>query len=219
MSEGARFSIRYPLLLIALGDLALLVLRLRPLQDVSSLPGQGTGFDPAICLVAYAGLVLWFTGRSGSRMTGPQPAVTLFGLLAGALLALRFWMAGLPTGAQTREVQAAVAIAAAIVWGLAGVRAARAAGKPSAAFIPGIWGGTVSALLACAVVLGQFFVTGPAPDTPDTYKQFLELGIGSPSTVVLVRSLTAATALMLLCPLLGGALALIFGVFAGKRAA
>lgn len=220
MSNGAKTLIRIPMLLLAAADLALLAMRLRPWDEISRLPGGGSvGYDPAICLVAYLGLVFWLTGANGSRLITAQTAITRWGLLAGAVLAAKFWMGGEPSAAQTSELQGALLITAAIVWGVAGIAAKRAVGSLAACFLSGIWCAMVSALIACAVVLGQFFVVGPPPETQDSYRQFQDIGIGSPGTVVLVHALTSATALLLVGPIAGGIAGLICGFFARPRKA
>jgi len=220
MAAGARDSIRIPLLLLAAADLALLIMRLPPLQKVLSLPGQGsTGIDPAVCLVGYMGLILWFTSASGSRMVSAQDRVTFLGVIGGAFMAAYFWLGGIPGGSVSSQVQIGFLAAGAVTWGTAGIRATRAAGSVGASLFAGIWSAMVSTLIACAVILGQYFVTGAPPETQDTYKQFQEIGIGTPSTVILIHALTAATGWLLLGPLVGGALAVLFGFFGRKREA
>lgn len=220
MSAGTRTAIRIPLLLLAIGDLALLALRVRPLSEILSLPGHGAaGIDPAVCLVGYLGLVFWLTGSTGSRLVTAQSAVTWLGVAAGAVLAARFWLSGVAPGPATSEIQGALLAAAGILWGMAGARATRDAGTTAVSLIAGIWSAMVSSLIACAVVLGQFYISGPPPETQDAYKQFQEIGLGDPATVVLLHALSAATGLLLVGPLSGGGLALIFGYFGRKRTA
>jgi hypothetical protein len=219
MSEGAQNSTRVPLLLLIAADLVLLALRLGPMQQIFTLPGKGNiGIDPALCLLACGGVVLWLTGANGSRLVYAQRAVTWLGVAGGAILGGRFWMAGLQSGPQTREEQSALLVVLCIVWGFAGVRATREAGTKGASLMAGVWSGLVSALIAATAVLGQFFVTGPPPETQDSYKQFQEMGIGDPATVVLVHALSAVPILLLLGPLASAAMAIVFSQFAGKRA-
>lgn len=220
MSAGARTSIRFPLMLLAAADLVLLGMRIRPFSEVLSLPGRGsTGIDPAVCLAGYLGLIFWLTGATGSRLVVAQKQVSWLGVAAGAVLAARFWLGGVPPSPATGEIQGALVGVTGILWGVAGFCAASTAGTATVSLIAGIWSAMVSSLMACAVVLGQFFVSGPPPETQDSYKQFQELGIGDPSTVVLVHALSTTVALLLVGPLCGGALGLIFGYFNRKRSA
>jgi hypothetical protein len=219
MSAGARITIRVSLLLLVAADLALLGMRLRPLAEMFNLPGgASTGIDPAVCLLGYAGLVLWLTGERGSELVGAQSAVTTLGFAAGILLAAHFWIGGLPPLPETDAVQWVLLSGAGILWGLSGARALRAGSSVGASLIAGIWSSMVSSLMACAVVLGQFYVTGPPPETQDSYKRFQEIGLGDPVTVILVHALSAATALLLVGPLAGGGYALIFAWLGRKRA-
>jgi hypothetical protein len=218
MSAGVQHKLRIPLLSLAAADLAILAARLRPWQKIASLPGNGSvGFDPGIVLLAYVGIVLWLTGRTGHRLVNAQSAVTLLGLLGGALLAARAWLEGLASALHTTEVQGVLMIAAVICWGVAGTRAARAAGSAGGSFISGIWSAMVSCMLACTVVLGQFYISGLPPDTQDSYKQFQEIGIGSDATVALVHSLNTTTSLLLVAPIAGATVALLFGWIAQRR--
>lgn len=220
MAEGAQPQIRYPLVLLCIADLALLAIRLRPWQKIASLPGKGNAaFDPGICLVVYLVVILWLTGRTGSRLVSAQAAATWIGLLSGGLLATRAWLAGAPTAGNSGGLQMALLFAAAAGWGVAGIVACREAGLVGASLITGMWSAMVSTMLACAAVLGEVFVTGPPPETQDSYKQFQEIGIGDRSTVVLVHSLASATALLLIAPFVAGILAMIFGWLGRKRAA
>jgi len=220
MSASAQLKIRIPLLLLAAVDLAILAMRLQPWQEISKLPGGGSvGFDPGLILLAYAGIVVWLTGPTGHRLVNAQTMVSLLGLLAGALLAARAWLAGIPSALHTTEFQGALMVAAVICWGVAGTRAAREAGAAGGSFISGIWSAMVSALVACAVVLGQFFISGPPPDTLDSYRQFQEIGLGSDATIALVHALNTTTSLLLVAPIAGATVALLFGWIASKRKA
>jgi hypothetical protein len=218
MAIEPQTKLRIPLLLLVAADLVLLGMRVRPWGEILSLPDKGSSaIDPAVCLCGYFGLILWFTSRSGSRLISAQSEVTFLGLLAGALIGMEIWVSGLPSGARFDATQMILLCAGGVVWGIAGVRAARAAGSVGSSLIPGVWAAMVSTLIACGVELGQFYISGPPPDTPDAYKQFQEIGMGDPATVVLIHALTAVTGLLLIGPLIGGTLALIFAFFARKR--
>jgi hypothetical protein len=220
MSASAQTKIRFPLLALVLADLALLAVRLQPWPEVFNLPGKGsTAIDPAVLLGTYLLLVLWLTGRAGSNMVSAQATVTALGVLDGALVAMESWVSGLPGGAQFGSVQIILLTAATLVCGIAAFRAAQTAGSAASGLMAGIWCSMVSGLVACAVVLGQIYISGPPPDTLNAYKQFQELGIGDQATVVLVNALNGATALLLVGPLVGGVVGLLAGFFGRRRAA
>jgi hypothetical protein len=220
MGAIAQNKVRFPLLALVLADLALLAVRVRPWPEVFSLPGNGsTAIDPAVLLAAYLLLIVWLTGRTGSSMVSAQPMVTALGVLDGALVAMESWVSGLPSGAQFGTVQIILLTAAALVCGIAAFRAAQTAGSAASGLVAGVWCSMVSGLVACAVVLGQIYISGPPPDTPNAYKQFQELGIGNSATVILVNALNGATALLLIGPMVGGALGLLAGFLGRKRAA
>ena len=53
----------------------------------------------------------------------------------------------------------------------------------------------------------------PPPLTQDPWKQYQGLAIGNQATQVLVHSLLTATGFLLIGPLIGGAVGLIFALF------
>jgi len=224
MGAEAQSILRIPLLLLTAADMVLLSLRLQPWDDIFSLPGNGTtGLDPIISLLGYFGLIFWLTGKTGSLLVQAQSAITVLGLLGGAILAAAVTLAGRPLIADpslSAHVQIALLVAAGVVWGFAGIRAARAP-KSSVGFslMAGAWSAMVSSLIACGAVLSQLYIFGPPPETQDLWKQFQEIGIGDPATVVLVHTLNAATGFLLLGPLAGAALGLVFAFFGQRRTA
>jgi hypothetical protein len=214
MGAGAQPTLRIPLLLLTAADLVLLAMRLRPWQGVMNLPGNGaTGIDPGVTLLAYFGLVFWLSGKQGSLMVHAHSAVTRLGLLGGVLLAGRTWFGSRQASADLSEfgaIQISLMAAAALCWGLAGLRAAQEAKSVGGSLLAGAWAAMISSLMAVAALLGLFFVTGPPPETRDSYKQFQEIGIGDPGTVVLVHSLNATQAFLLIAPLAGSLVGLAF---------
>jgi hypothetical protein len=222
MSADAQSLLRIPLLLLTVANMVLLSMRLQPWEDIFSLPGNGTtGIDPAICLLGYFGLILWLTGKSGSQLIQARSAVTLLGLIGGAILAAAVTVAGRPLiadPAQSKYVQFGLIGAAAVVWGFAGIQAARAPNSSVGfSLMAGGWSAMVSSLIACATVLSQFYIFGPPPETQDLWKQFQEIGIGDQATVALVHTLNAATGFLLLGPLAGAFVGLIFAFFGQRR--
>lgn len=212
MGSRASLMLRIPLILLALVDLALLALRLWPWAEIRNLPNQGTtGYDPLICLLAYIGL-LYLVG--GNRSQGVQKALvagTLFGIPAGLFL-VGYSLIGPQSVKSVFYTQIALLAVAAILWGIGGMRGGRIAGNPSIGIVAGIWGAMVSGLIGCAVVLARINLQNPQPLTTDPWKQYQGLAIGNEAIQVLVHSLNMATAFLLISPLVGGALGLIFAL-------
>ncbi len=208
--QGALPILRTPLILLAMADLAMLGLRLRPWQEVRSLPGHGTtAFDPVICLLAY--IVLMFLMAS-SRKPGMRRALgagTLLGLVAGAVLAAKVMFVRPPLS-QSGYAAMGLLCAAAILCGVAGARGARAGQATVYGLIDGIWSAMVAGLVGCAVVLSQIDLAHAPPLSLDPWKQYEGLAIGSQAVQSLVFSLNTATAFLLIGPLIGGAVGLIF---------
>jgi hypothetical protein len=72
----------------------------------------------------------------------------------------------------------------------------------------------VSGLMACTAVLAQwYFAAAAVPETTDPWRQYEGLAIGNPATQALVNSLTSATWFLLVVPLAGTALGLLFAFF------
>jgi hypothetical protein len=224
MSANAHSILRIPLLLLTVVNMVLLSMRLQPWQDIFSLPGNGTtGLDPAITLLGYFGLIFWLTGKEGSTLVQAQNTVSLLGVLGGAFLAAAVTLAGRPMIADPTEstrVQIGLLCVAGIVWGFGGILAARAP-KSSVGFsiVAGAWCAMVSCLIACFTVLSQIYIFGPPPETQDLWKQFQEIGIGDQATVVLVHTLNAATGFLLIGPIAGSVVGLIFAFFGQRRSA
>jgi hypothetical protein len=224
MGADAQSLVRIPLLLLTGANLVLLAMRLQPWEDIFSLPGNGTtGVDPLVTLLGYFGLILWLTGKSGGLLIQARTGVTLLGVIGGAILAAAVTVAGRPLIAdpmQSKFTQFGLIGAAAIVWGFAGIKAARAPDSSVGfSLMAGAWSAMVSCLIASAAILSQFYIFGPPPETQDLWKQFQEIGIGDPATVVLVHTLNAATGFLLLGPLAGAFVGLIFAYFGQKRTA
>jgi hypothetical protein len=70
----------------------------------------------------------------------------------------------------------------------------------------------MSSLMACAAILAELFA-GPTQDSPDPWKQYQGLAIGSTATQGLVHSLNSATGFLLIGPLAGAAVGVIFAFF------
>ena len=87
MGAGAQPTLRIPLILLAVVNLAILGSRLWPWQDVLNLPGNGTtGIDPVVCLVAYTVLIFFVGGNRHEPIQKALSAGAMLGLLAGCIL-------------------------------------------------------------------------------------------------------------------------------------
>jgi hypothetical protein len=100
-----------------------------------------------------------------------------------------------------------------ILWGVAGLRGSWAAGNAGMGALSGLWSAMVSGLMACTAVLAELYLAGPSPSSPDPWKQYQGLAIGNSVTQGLVHSLNTATGFLLLGPLAGAVVGLIFAFF------
>ena len=62
-------------------------------------------------------------------------------------------------------------------------------------------------------MLAELYLAGPSPSSPDPWKQYQGLAIGNSVTQGLVHSLNTATGFLLLGPLAGAVVGLIFAFF------
>ena len=210
---GAAPILRTPLILLAMADLAALAMRLRPWQEITSLPNGGTSaYDPAICLLAYILLMFLMAGTRKSARRRALGSGTILGLLTGAALVAEVVLVR-PPATQTGYAGIGLLCAAGILCGVAGLRGARAGGV-ALGLVAGIWSAMVGGLMACAAVLAEIDLTNAGPISLDPWKQYEGLAVGNQAVQSLVHSLNAATAFLLIGPLIGGALGLIFAVMA-----
>jgi hypothetical protein len=184
---------------------------------VLNLPLNGaTGIDPAVSLLGYAGLLYWIgTSRSQPVRSALSSGAGL-GLLSGILLAgfvvfnTQQDMASAPYAGY---VSKGLLLAAAVVWGIAGMRGAKSTGDATIGMLGAVWSGMAGALMACAAVLVEMYLAGPVPATSDPWKLYEGLAIGNAATQALVQSLNTITGFLLLSPLAAGAIGLVFGLF------
>ena len=217
MGNGAPPTLRIPLILLALVDLTLLGMRLWPWGEVFSLPLNGaTGIDPAVTLVGYVGLIWWI----GSSRTLPVKKAlfsgALLGVLGGLLLAGQVAFNAQPEtagAAHAEYVSTGLLVAAAAVWGFAGLKGSLTSGDAMIGVLAGAWSAMASCLIGCTAVLAMMYLAAPVPQTTDPWRLYEGLAIGNPATQALVQSLNRAMGFLLLGPLAGGALGLVFGFF------
>ncbi len=223
MESSGQPTLRIPIVLLALVDLAILGARLWPWQNVMSLPGNGTtGFDPVLSLVAYAGLGLWI----GSVHT-PASKKALFssgmiGILAGLFLVGLVLMASRQAQGETAtpdKVQIALLVCATLILGAAGWRTAKAGNTMGFSVVCTIWATMVSVLMAVTVILAQVYFRSTPAESADPWKQYQGLAIGTPAMQDLVHSLDAVTGFLLLGPIVGCVAGTIFASFGNPKKA
>lgn len=223
MASSAQPNLRFLLILLALVNLWLLAMRLWPLQEVFNLPLNGaTGIDPAVCLLAYIAIMVFIVGNKQDGMKQAFGAGTMLGLPAGIVLVAEILMkdhAAMEGATQPSLLNKGLFAVAAILWGLAGMRGAQAAGSGGMGLIGGAWSAMVSSLMAATAVLAQMYYAGPPPVSQDPWKQYEGLAIGNPATQALVQGLNSVTFFLLVGPLAGAAFGLAFSLFAPKKSA
>jgi hypothetical protein len=206
-------TLRTPLILLAVANLALLGVRLWPWSLVMSLPGNGaTAIDPAVSLLGYVGLIPWVVGSLQGAGKKALATASMIGLGAGTLLVVQV-AAGAQTATPSVWVEVGLPVAAALLWGIAGIRGARLAGSAGVAMLAGAWSAMVSCLMASTVVLAESFRSNLPPLTTDPWQQYQGLAIGPPATQALVHSLNTVTGFLLIGPILGCVFGLGFTFF------
>ena len=213
MAASAPQTFRIPLLLLAAANLAVLGALLWPWQEALNLPGNGTtALDPAISLLAYIGLIYWISSGITEPTRKALSQGSTIGLLAGLILVARVLLSVRAADGHA-YLQYGLLGLAVILWGIAGLRGSRAAGSTGMGALSGLWSAMVSGLMGCAAILAELYLAGPTVDSPDPWKQYQGLAIGNTVTQGLVHSLNSATGLLLLGPLAGAAVGLIFAFF------
>jgi hypothetical protein len=212
MASGTMSFLRIPIVLLAAGDLALLAVRLRPWPEIVNLPVQGTsGFDPAICLAVYIVLLFWMGGSRDDKVQRALGSGVALAIPAG-LLCVGFVYLSEQHSQQMLYMQIGVLVAASICWGLAGMRGAKLANSPNVGIATGVWSAMISALMAGAVILARIDLNNPPAQSTDPWKQYQGLAIGNQAIQSLVHSLNMTTGFLLISPLVGGAIGLIFAL-------
>ena len=205
-------TLRVLILLMAIADLVILGMRLRPWTEIVNLPDEGTaGFDPIACLLIYLFLLVWVSNNKNEYVQKALSVGTFFGLPAGVLLVANLLLNG-QDSKPIFYIQIGLLIAAGVLWGWAGMRGAAAAGNTNIAIVSGAWSSMVSALMACAAILTRIDLSHPLSLSQDPWKQYEGLAIGNQAVQYLVHSLITVTGFLLICPLVGAAAGLIFAL-------
>lgn len=216
MGSGAPFTFRIPLILLAIANLAVLGMRLWPWPQVLMLPLNGaTGIDPAVCLLTYIFMLFWIAGIEQRPTQRALGIGAMLGLLAGLLLAANVVLATKPPApdpSMLEHLPTALLLTAAFLWGIAGTLGARG-GAPTLGMLAGLWSAMTSALIAVSAVLAEMYLAGPPVESPDPWKQYEGLALGNPVMQSLIHSLNTTTAYLLICPLVGVVVGLVFGTF------
>ena len=212
MATRSSLAVRIPLVLFAAANLAYLGFRLWPWPEVLNLPVNGTaGFDPAISLAAYIGLIWWISGLPDPHTQKALMAGTIIGLPAGLILVAQVVIGSQPTKGPA-YLPISLLVAAGVLWGIAGIRGCRATGNAGIGILAGSWSAMVSCLMACATVLARIDLSGPQPVSLDPWKQYQGLAIGNQAVQALVHNLNTATGFLLIGPLVGGVVGLLFAL-------
>jgi hypothetical protein len=219
MGTGAPHKLRIALIVLAAVNLVVLGIRLWPWQEVVNLPGSGTtGYDPAICLLACIGLIYWISSTEDESFKKGLAAGAKLGLLAGLMLVEQVALVA-RSSSHSRLVEAGLLGTAGILWGVAGLYGSRTSGNVGIGMVCGLWSAIVSCLMACSAVLTEMYLAGPPPTPQDPWLQYEGLAIGNSATQALVHSLNTATEFLLIGPLLGLAVGLVFSFFGQSQEA
>lgn len=218
MASGAAPILRVPLILLAVGNLAILGVKLWPWPDAMSLPGNGVvALDPTVSLLGYIGMIYLIASSKQAETRKALGMGTMLGLLAGIAMVAEIQMKAhaalddtTPSGLMTKGLLGV----ACLLWGISGFLGARAGGNGGVGMLSGAWSAIVSCLMASTAILTEMYFAGPPPISQDPWKQYEGLAIGNTATQALVHSLNSATFFLLVGPLAGAGIGLVFALFA-----
>ena len=217
MATAAPQTFRIPLALLAAANLAALGVILWPWPQALNLPVNGSAaIDPAVTLAIYVGLVFYISSGLKETTKKALSIATILGLAAGVVLGVRAVL-GVRVGVQPGFLQPGLLVVAVILWGVAGLRGSKVGGSAGIGALAGIWSAIASGLLATAAILAELYFAGPTQASPDLWKQYEGLAIGNSATQGMVHSLNAVTALLLVGPITGAVVGMIFGFFGQSR--
>ena len=220
---GAQPTFRTPLILLALADLGLLGARLWPWQDLANMPGGATtAIDPAVTLAAYIGFSFWISSTSSTQARKALFHAGLLGLIGGLLLAAQVSLATRPapeagSASQPLTIQLGLMAAAAIVCGIAALRPVRAGMSVGFGMVCAGWCAMVSCLIATTTILAEASFSMAPPQSPDPWKQYQGLAIGTPATQSLVHTLNTVAGFLLIGPIVGVIAGVILAQFGSSK--
>lgn len=222
MSNGPS-TLRTPLILLAIICLGILGVRLWPWQDVMNLPGNGTvGIDPAVSLAGYIGLFVWIGGARQAAARKALASAVGWGFLGGLILIIQVLLSTRPDSGESGQPEMltmALLGVPAILCGICGLRASRSGQTLGFSVLCSLWAAMVSSLFACTAVLAEAYFAMAPPESPDPWKQYEGLAIGTPATQALVHSLNTATGFLLIGPIVGCVAGLLFASLVHSRKA
>jgi hypothetical protein len=223
METSRQATLRTPIILLAVVNLAILGARLWPWQEAMNLPGNGTtAIDPAISLAAYIALGFWIGTVRKDASKKSLFSAAMLGVVAGlflvGLVAVASRQSDSDVGGPGR-LQIGLLAAAALTLGIVGLRTARAGNTMAFSVVCAIWASLVSCLMACTAILGQAYFARAGAESPDPWKQYEGLAIGNPATQTLVHSLDAVSGFLLLGPIVGCLAGAIFASFGNPKKA
>jgi hypothetical protein len=223
METSRQATLRTPIILLALVNLAILGARLWPWQEAMNLPGNGTtAIDPAISLAAYIALGFWIGTVRKDASKKSLFSAAMLGVVAGLFLVGLVAVASRQSDSDVAgpgRLQIGLLAAAALVLGIVGLRTARAGNTMAFSVVCAIWASLVSCLMACTAILGQAYLARTGAESSDPWKQYEGLAIGNPATQTLVHSLDAVSGFLLLGPIVGCLAGAVFASFGKPKQA
>jgi hypothetical protein len=220
-------TLRIPIVLLALANLVILAVRLWPWQNAMNLPGSGTtALDPALSLAAYAGLGLWIGNVRTAAAKKSLFSAAMLGILAGTFLVAQVVLAARKAAEEAAgpaagpdRLQMGLLACAVLILGITGWRTAKAGNTMGFSVACAIWATMISCLMAVTAILSQAYFLAAAAESPDPWKQYEGLAIGTPATQALVLALNTVSGFLLLGPIVGGIAGAVFASFGNPKQA
>jgi hypothetical protein len=223
MEMSGQPTLRTPIVLLALANLAILGARLWPWQNAMNLPGNGTtGLDPVLSLAAYVGLGFWIGSVRTTETKKSLFSAAMMGILAGVFLVGLVLMASREAAEETAapdKLQIGLAVCATLILGATAWRTAKAGNTMGFSVVCTIWATMVSCLMAVTVILAQVYFRAAPAESADPWKDYQGLAVGTPAMQDLVHSLDTVTGFLLLGPIVGCIAGTIFASFGNTKKA
>lgn len=215
--EAHRPVFRTGLILLALLNLGALGARL---LHAGLALGSNAVSDTAISLAFYIVLALWIGSARAESDRGWLLQAATLGASGGVALICVVGISSLPMpeGFTLHYKLQVVLIGLAVaMWGIAAARITRARQKLGMAIVAAIWSAMVSSLLACSALLAETYAKMGSDQALDPWGPLQERIIGPDSTQPLVHTLNAATAFLLMGPVVGCVAGAVFGFLFRRR--